>query len=115
MRKFKSGSTRDDDTDKYDFEGFLSPIVLEAFAEYMHRHRKQADGKLRPSDNWMKGISQEVYMKSLTRHFMDLWKEHRGYKSREGKMDALCAIMFNTMGYLYEELKSKTRHKPDII
>jgi len=107
MRHFKSGSTRDDDKDKYDFEGFFSPIVLESFAAYMHKHRKQADGKLRPSDNWQKGISKEVYMKSLTRHFMDLWKEHRGYESRDGKMDALCAIMFNTMGYLYEEIKSK--------
>lgn len=107
MRVFSSGATRDDDKDKYDYEGFLSPIVLEYYGEYMHKHRKQADGKLRPSDNWQKGISKEVYMKSLWRHFMDLWKEHRGHKSREGIQDALCAIMFNTMGYLYEELRDK--------
>ena len=35
MRNFASGATRDDDKDKYDFEGFFSPIVLESFAAYM--------------------------------------------------------------------------------
>jgi len=105
IREFKTGATRDTNEGKYDLEGFLSPIVLQRFAEYMHFHRQQTDGKLRASDNWQKGMSKEVYMKSLTRHFMDLWLEHRGYKSREGKEKALCGILFNTMGYLYEILK----------
>jgi hypothetical protein len=50
MRKFKSGALRDNDTDKIDFEGLLSPLVLERFGEYMHRHRNTADG-VRDSDN----------------------------------------------------------------
>ena len=107
MREFKSGATRDDNNDKYDYEGFLSPIVLQRFAEYMHFHRKQADGKLRASDNWQKGIDKEVYIKSKMRHDMDLWLEHRGHKSREGIENALCGTLFNTMGYLYEILKDK--------
>ena len=107
MREFKTGATRDDDVGKYDLEGFLSPIVLQRYAEYMNKHRKQADGKLRASDNWIKGIPKEAYIKSAFRHFMDWWLEHRGYESREGLEDALCALLFNVQGYLYEHLKKK--------
>jgi hypothetical protein len=105
MRKFKTGATRDEDTTKPDYEGFLSPIVIKRFGEYMNKHRIQADGAVRDSDNWQRGIPKDAYIKSLLRHIMDLWLEHRGYKSREGVEDALCAIMFNSMGYLHEVLK----------
>lgn len=107
VRTFASGATRDADTDKIDFEGFLSPLVLQRFGEYMHHHRKQADGQLRSSDNWQKGMSREVYMKSLIRHLHDLWLEHDGFTSREGIEDALCGILFNTQGYLFEVLREK--------
>lgn len=105
MRKFKTGATRDTDLGKLDFEGFLSPLVLERFAQYLHKHRKQADGKLRDSDNWQKGIPKEVYIKSAFRHFMDFWKEHRGIKTEIGIEDAICATLFNCMGYLHEYLR----------
>ena len=107
MRTFESGATRDSDDDKLDFEGFLSPLVIECYAEYMHHHRKQADGALRPSDNWQKGMSKTVYAKSLWRHFFDWWKEHRGYPSREGIIYALCGVLFNASGYLHEILKER--------
>ena len=107
MRKFKSGATRDNNKDKLDFEGFLSPVVIKRYGQYMNKHRKQSDGELRDSDNWQKGIPKNAYIKSAWRHFMDWWMEHRGYKSREGLEDALCALIFNTMGYLYETLKEK--------
>jgi hypothetical protein len=107
MREFKTGATRDTDEGKYDYEGFLSPLVLQRFGEYMNKHRKQADGKLRDSDNWQKGIPKDAYIKSAWRHFLDWWMEYRGYPSREGLEDALCALMFNAMGYLYEILKEK--------
>ena len=105
MRTFNTGATRDDDTTKLDYEGFLSPLVLERFAEYMNKHRKQADGKLRDSDNWQKGIPKDAYIKSAWRHFMDVWKFHRGLKGRDNMEEALCALMFNIMGYLHELLK----------
>ena len=109
IRKFASGATRDTSIDKYDYEGFYSPIVMERFAEYMHKHRKQSDGSLRASDNWQKGIPIDAYMKSIYRHFIDLWKEHRGYKSKDGIEEALCALLFNIQGYLYEYLKTKKK------
>jgi len=109
MIKFKTGATRDDPSEKLDFEGFLSPIVLKRFAEYMHKHKKQKDGKLRDSDNWQKGIPLKIYMKAGWRHFMDWWLEHRGYKSREGIEDALCGLLFNVQGYLYEYLKNEKK------
>jgi hypothetical protein len=72
----------------------------------MHQHRKTAAG-MRDSDNWQKGIPLTVYMKSLFRHFMDLWMMHRNksLKTEEEMEETLCAVIFNTMGYLHEWLK----------
>ena len=114
MREFETGATRDQDEDKLDFEGFLSPLVLERYAEYMHKNRKQADGKLRASDNWQKGIPLSAYMKSKWRHFMESWKIHRapnGIIEVEEMAESLCAELFNTAGYLHEILQGKERGK----
>lgn len=106
IRQFATGATRDTDAGKLDFEGFLHPLVIERYAEYMHAHRIQSDGSLRESDNWTKGIPREAYMKSGWRHFRDWWMEHRGfdsysgYESHSGIEEALCALIFNAMGYL---------------
>ena len=109
MRTFETGATRDTDKDKYDYEGFLSPLVLERFGRYMHSHRTQADGKVRDSDNWQKGIPQDAYIKSGWRHFFDWWWIHRGCETwvAEKLEDTLCALMFNVMGYLHEHLKGQ--------
>lgn len=107
VRQFDSGATRNLDDGKFDYEGFLSPLVLERYAQYMHKHRQQADGSLRDSDNWQKGIPRPVYIKSAFRHFLDWWKEHREIATVEGLEDAICALMFNAGGYLHEHLKAK--------
>ena len=105
MRTFDTGATRHSDEGKLDYEGFLSPLVLRRVAEYMNEHRVQADGKLRDSDNWQKGIPLNAYMKSMWRHFMELWAIHRGYYgSASRKEEALCAVLFNASGYLHEML-----------
>ena len=112
MRKFDSGATRDDNVGKLDYEGFLSPLVLRRFAQYMNKHRLQADNKLRDSDNWQKGIPFDVYMKSKFRHFMDVWLFHRGLKDlavSEDIEEALCAELFNDMGLLHEVLKQERK------
>ena len=101
-RVFASGANRDLDTNKHDYEGFLSPLALEAFGEYMTKHRKLPDGTLRDSDNWQKGIPLASYMKSLLRHAVALWKIHRGYYEKDGVDEALGGIVFNAMGYWHE-------------
>ena len=105
MRQFETGATRDDDQEKYDYEGFLSPLVIERYGAYMHSHRKQADGALRDSDNWQKGIPITAYMKSMWRHFFEVWRDYRkyGYVNEE----ALCALLFNVMGSLHEQIKER--------
>lgn len=111
LRTFDTGATRDTAEGKPDYEGFLSPIVLRAYAAYMNGHRLQSDGTLRASDNWQKGISKDAYMSSLWRHFMDMWTLHRGYDTEEADMEmAICGILFNAMGYLHEELKARERN-----
>lgn len=107
MRTFETGATRDTDSGKLDYEGFLSPLVLERYAQYMDEHRRQADGAFRDSDNWQKGIPRDAYMKSLWRHFMDAWKAHRGLSIRVSIEEALCAVLFNAMGYLHEILRDR--------
>lgn len=107
MREFKTGAIRNDEIDKLDYEGSFSPLVLKKYAEYIHKHKKQSNGKLRSADNWQKGMPLDTYMKSGWRHFMDWWLEHRGNKSREGITDALCGLLFNVQGYLHELLKEK--------
>lgn len=112
MREFETGATRDTDNGKFDYEGFLSPQVIEAFAAYMHKNRRQADGSLRASDNWQKGMGKDVYMKSAFRHFMDLWMIHRGLiyeRPENGEIvtfeDAIGGLMFNIQGYWHETLQ----------
>ena len=102
IRTFQTGATRDTEEGKIDPEGFLAPAVLEVYFNYMHKHRKQSDGNLRDSDNWQKGFGLNVCMKSMWRHLFDVWKEHRGLKSRDGIKDALCGVIFNAFAYLNE-------------
>lgn len=122
MRTFETGATRSSDVGKHDFEGYLSPLVLEAFAEYMTSHRIQADGKTRDSDNWQKGMGLRVAMKSAWRHFFDWWKCHRGYGASVDKTtgkqmtidDALCGLMFNINVYYHELLLARRQEKQAI-
>ena len=114
MRTFNTGATRSGDAGKLDFEGFLSPEVLIRYAEYMHKHRLQEDGELRASDNWQKGIPKDQYMKSMFRHFMDVWTDHRNGITNKSREEAVTALMFNVMGYLHT-LLNENRFPDDTI
>jgi hypothetical protein len=120
-RIFATGATRDVDTGKLDYEGFLSPIVLRRYAEYMHkcRTRNVPPGEaIRASDNWQKGITPDAYAKSEIRHTAEFWLLHDGFEARDEKgqvldiEDVLCAKLFNTMGYLFERLKKTVTPAP---
>ena len=118
MRYFSTGATRDVDDNKLDFEGFLDPDVIQRYGEFMHIKRYQEDGKLRSADNWQKGISRDDYMSSLWRHFMDAWTLHRGHEVTDPKGNpvdmesALNGVLFNAMGYLFEELRKDLSRSP---
>lgn len=121
VRQFSTGATRNLDHNKLDYEGFNCPMAQRAFAEYMHGHRKQADGTIRDSANWQAGIPIDVYAKSLVRHVHDFHCLHRGWTiprpedgqpmtpDDEHKLELLCAIWFNVQGYIHELLKAKVK------
>ena len=114
IRQFESGATRDSEDSKNDYEGFLHPLVIQAFGDYMTRHRKQSDGKLRDSDNWQKMFGEkhkDVCIKSMWRHFLDLWLFHRGYEGRDNIEDALAGIIFNAQAYWLKILNEKEELK----
>ena len=102
LRTFSSGATRSPLGDKLQYEGYLNPLVLKRFAQYMKKHQTQSDGTQRAADNWQSGIPQASLMDSGYRHFMDWWLHHRGYseEATEDLEETLCALMFNTMAYL---------------
>lgn len=110
MKQFNTGATRSTDADKLDFEGFINPAVVRRYAQYLHKHRIQADGNTRESDNWQKGMPAFRYVKSLLRHVIDLWLHHRGqshlaeYSDEE---ECICAVIFNASGLLLEKLVEK--------
>jgi hypothetical protein len=114
IRKFGTGATRDAEGTKVDYEGFLSPRVLERFGKYMGKHQFQSDGTKRDSDNWQRGIPVEVYRKSLVRHLFQAWGVWRGKEVKDDRgevvdlEEALCGVMFNCMGMLHEILKTRT-------
>jgi hypothetical protein len=107
IRQFDTGANRNSDEGKLDFEGFLSPTVLEAYAVYMNSNRTLENGTVRDSDNWQKGIPKDAYMKSMWRHFFDVWKDHRGLSTSEDDITNLCGLLFNVNGMLHEKLKEK--------
>ena len=102
VRTFDTGATRSPLGDKLQYEGYLNPLVLKTFAEYMKRHQTQSDGKQRAADNWQQGIPRDSLMDSMMRHYMDVWLYHRGYKEEmsEDIIESLCALIFNAMAYL---------------
>jgi hypothetical protein len=101
-REFPTGATRSPLGDKPQYEGYLSPLVVKRFGEYMLKHQTDSAGERRAADNWQAGIPPESLMDSAWRHFLDVWLHHRGKSDQavEPMEDALCAIIFNMSAYL---------------
>lgn len=107
-RTFESGASRNADEGKLDFEAFISPNALRAFAEYMDENAWLNEER-RAGDNWQKGIPTDVYVKSLWRHFFDVWAIHRGVPTLdvEDMKHALGGVLFNAFGLLHELTKPR--------
>jgi len=106
MIEFGTGATRSGADGKLDYRGFISPLAMKRFAQYMDKHRRQADGQLRQSDNWKKGIPLESYTESLVRHVFEFW-EHWDGEDLEAAEETMCAIMLKVQGWLHEREKEK--------
>ena len=118
LRTFLSGATRSPDEGRDDPEGYLYPLVIDRFNEYMTKHRVQSDGSLRDSDNWQKGMPRAAWMKGLLRHVLHLWTRHRGFPVRDEGAAAnaeedCCAIIFGAQGYLLELLRGREHRDRD--
>jgi hypothetical protein len=112
MNTFETGATRSEDVVRDDPDGYLSPYFLDRYFKYMTKHRVQADGAVRESDNWQKGIPLERYMKGLWRHFFHMWQRHRGVEvtdplAADSIEEDMMAMMFNLQGYAHEYLKDQ--------
>ena len=115
MRQFETGATRNAEVDP-DYHGYFSPLSMHAYGEYMHAHQLQADGEIRESDNWQRGMPADSYVRSLVRHTHDVQLIHDGFGqyARTDPRDPnplkahLCAIIFNAQGMLYELLKGES-------
>lgn len=111
VRVFSSGATRSPLGNKPQYEGYLNPLVIKRFGEYMLKHQIQANGERRAADNWQQGggIPKESLMDSGWRHFQDVWLHHRGYEKEaaEPLEEALCGLLFNTMAYLKHVLEER--------
>ena len=107
MRTFETGANRDKNDNKINYMGHISPLVTRAYAEYMHACRTLPDGTLRAADNWKLGMPEDVWLESLVRHMEDVKLIADGYPDVATTADikkALCAVLFNTQGLLYQIL-----------
>ena len=115
-RQFDTGATRDTDRGKLNYFKALSPLVLQRYVAYLDKHRLQSDGSYRDWDNWKLGIDKQTYRESRLRHEVAVWMLHEGYSVLDNHglvdiEDALCGIIFNAMGDLFEILKEKQKAK----
>jgi hypothetical protein len=107
LRTFKTGATRSPLGDKLEYKGYLNPMVLKRYAEYMKKHQTQSDRGQRAADNWQKGIDLASLYDSKIRHDMDIWLYSEGYyrEMTEVIEESLCASIFNTMAILKQVLE----------
>ncbi len=106
FRVFNTGAIRDADHHKIDPEAAFSPLVFNAYCQFMFQMSYLYDGTRRDEDNWQKGMGINSYMKSSWRHFLDLWSIHRGLRAKEHIVFVLCYLLFNISGYLHEYLEA---------
>lgn len=121
VREFATGANRDRVDGKLDFRGFVSPKALRRFGAFMNKNRRLADGSLRDSDNWKKGIPISVYIESLIRHGNEFHESIEeaidgagiekiaSMAANDARLlaadDIACALLFNIQGYLHERIK----------
>lgn len=122
VREFPTGATRDlkvekDGSRKLEYAQFFSPVVLQARAKYMDKHREKNGVVFREGDNWKGGFTDgkegveaiKDTFGSHLRHVIDQWMiiDGREDLSREEMVDTICAQMFNLESMLLTILEKK--------
>lgn len=109
VRTFETGATRSPLGSKLQYSKFMDSRVIKRYCEYLNHHRVQTDGKVREPDNWKSGIPVTSYVDSMQRHYMDIWLWHQEYtvEMSEDIETALCALLFNVQGLLFEVLRDE--------
>lgn len=112
LRTSETGCIRNSSQGKVNYQGALSPLVLEAYGKYIQKHALLPDGTIRDNKNWQKlfGTPEEhrqICIESMWRHFLDVLMEHDGYNSRDGLDEALGGLFFNLSAYWFSILKEE--------
>lgn len=111
MQGFAGGAMRSNNVARPDPVGYISPLAMAGFHDYMLRNQRMADGRMRRSDNWKAGMPCPRYMTSLLRHAHDThthWDSLKhgyaedDYEALKALKEALYGIMFNAQGLLHE-------------
>lgn len=110
-RVFETGATRSPLGNKLEYDGYLNPLVLKRFAEYMKKHQTQADGQQRAADNWQLNIDMKSLHDSKKRHDIDVWLHIKGYpeEATEDMEESLCAAIFGNMAMLKQVMEQSGR------
>ena|SRR5450631_3414633 len=111
IRTFATGATRSPLADKLEYDGYLNPLVLKRFAEYMRKHQTQSNGERRASDNWQLNIPMASLHDSKKRHDHDVWLHIKGYpeEATESMEESLCAAIFGNMAMLKQVMEQSGR------
>lgn len=111
IRTFDTGATRSALGNKLEYDGYLNPLVLKRFAEYMKKHQTQENGEQRAADNWQRNIPMKDLHDSKKRHDMDVWLYVKGYpeEATETLEESLCAAIFGNMAMLKQVMEQSGR------
>lgn len=98
----KTGMYREDKNDKINHLSYIDPLVVLRYGHYMK------EGELKHGrGNWKKGnYPKHEYLESLARHLQLLLLESDHDITIEDT-DHAAAIMFNIIGFMYEEIMSE--------
>ena len=98
ITRFKTGAVRDVQTNKEDYIESISWLALKRYCDYMEvASQKYGRG------NWIKGIPQSSYERSLMRHLQKYFV-HKYYGQKFPKeKDSLSAALFNLLGLMHEQ------------
>ncbi len=109
MREWSTGAVRDSDNTKEDYIESISWLTLMRYAYYM-KAQESRYGR----GNWIKGIPEEEYEKSLMRHIQKYIANKYYSANLEPEVDHLSAALFNLQGLIHEQEKKAKINKYEV-